>query len=107
MPLDGELQLLGRHADPVIDHRDERPAALLQSDGDAMRAGIDGILDQLLHGTRRPFDDLAGRDAVDQRGGQSAQNLVGRAHGVRSLRLPPLGKILAGEDLGFLDGGLV
>ena len=42
-PLDGERQLLAVHADAVVDHRDEGAAALLQDDGDAMRAGVDWL----------------------------------------------------------------
>ena len=44
----------------------KRAAALLQGDGDAVRAGVDGVLDQLLHRARRTLDHLARGDAVDQ-----------------------------------------
>ena len=73
VPLDRELQLVGRHADAVVDHRDEGAAALLQGDGDAVRAGIDRVLDQLLHGAGRTLDDLAGGDAVDQGRGKATR----------------------------------
>ena len=41
-------------------------------DGDAMGAGIDRVLDQLLDRTRRTLDHLARGDAVDQGRGQAA-----------------------------------
>ena len=71
VPLDRELQLLGRHADAVVDHRQEGAAAFLQGHGDAVRAGIDRVLDQLLHGAGRPLDHLAGGDLVDQVRGEA------------------------------------
>ena len=77
------------HADAVIDHREEGAAALLQGDGDAPRAGVDRVLDQLLHRAGRPLDHLAGGDAVDQVGRQAAQDGGSRAHGAASLRPPP------------------
>ena len=72
MALDGEASSSARHADAIVDHREEGAAALLQGDGDAARAGVDRILDQLLHRTGRPLDHLAGGDAVDQVAGQAA-----------------------------------
>ncbi len=69
VPLDREAQFFGRHADAVVDHRDEGAAAFLQGHGDAPRAGVERVLDQLLHGAGRPLDHLAGGDAVDQRRG--------------------------------------
>ena len=94
MPLDGELQFVGAHADAVVDHGDERAAALLQGDGDATGAGIEGVLDQLLHRTRRTLDDLACGDAVHQGCGKAAEER--RAHGAVSLRPPPCGRYACG-----------
>ena len=37
------------------------------STSDLRRAGVDRVLDQLLHDRRRPLDHLAGGDAVDER----------------------------------------
>jgi hypothetical protein len=78
VPLDRELQLLRRHADAVIDHGDERAAALLQGDRDATGTGVDGILDQLLHGAGGPLDHFTRGDAVDEGRGQAAQGRRGR-----------------------------
>ena len=63
--LDRQGQLVGRHADPVVGHRDQRPPARGHLDPDARRAGIDRVLDQLLDRRRRPLDHLAGSDPID------------------------------------------
>src|SRR5437762_11552099 len=80
MSLDGEPQLLRRHAAAVIDDRDEAAPAFLEGHRDALGGGIDGVLDQLLHRAGRPLDHLAGGDLVDQGGRKTAQ----RAHGAQS-----------------------
>ena len=69
VPLDGELQLLRRHADAVVDDGEEGAPALLEADADAAGTGIDRILHQLLHRARRTLDHFAGGDAVDERRG--------------------------------------
>ena len=76
VPLDREQHLVGRHAAAVVDHGDEGAAAFLQGHGDALRAGVDRVLDQLLDGAGRAFDHLAGGDLVDEIRGKSAE----RAH---------------------------
>jgi hypothetical protein len=62
---------LGR-GDPaaVVNHADQLTASVFDFDDDVGRAGIDRVLDQLLHDRRRPLDDLAGGDAVDQGDGK-------------------------------------
>ena len=45
--------------------RMQPPAAAVGQDLDAVRAGIERVLDQLLDHARRPLDHLAGGDAVD------------------------------------------
>ena len=60
------------HAAAVVGDRDQRAAAVVQRDLDAPRAGVDGVLDQLLDRRGRPLDHLAGGDAVDQIGRQEA-----------------------------------
>ena len=66
--LDREGELVAIHAMAVIGDGNQRAAAVAQGDVDAARAGIERILDQLLHDRGRPLDDLAGGDLVDQVG---------------------------------------
>ncbi len=66
MALDGEGQIILAHAGTIIADANELSAALFDLHADAARAGIQRILHQLLHGSRRPFDHLAGSDAIDQ-----------------------------------------
>ena len=63
--LDGQRQLVAAHALAVIGDGDQRLAAFPQRDVDARRAGIDRILDEFLDRRRRPLDDLAGGDTVN------------------------------------------
>ena len=55
-----EPSVVAIHAGAVIDHADRGDAAAPDEDLDFPRAGVDGILDQLLHHARRPLDDFAG-----------------------------------------------
>jgi hypothetical protein len=52
---------------PVVADHDERPSAVVEDDVDMPRTRVDRVLDQLLDGCGRAFDDLARRDAVDDR----------------------------------------
>ena len=70
--LDAERQIGARHAGAVVGHADEPPPAAVGDDLDARRAGVERVLDQLLHGARRALDHLAGGDAVDDVLGQLA-----------------------------------
>ena len=70
--LDGEREILGAHAAAVVDDADEPPPALLDGDVDARRAGVERVLDELLHGGGRTLDHLAGGDAVDEKGIETA-----------------------------------
>jgi hypothetical protein len=65
-----QRQVLRRDAVAVVDDADQRPPAVLHLDQDVGRAGVDRVLDQLLHDRRRPLDHLARGDAVDQGRGQ-------------------------------------
>ncbi len=67
---DRQGDFVGAHADAVVRDRDEAQAAVAQLDVDARGARVDGVLDQFLDAGRRPFDHLAGGDAVDQALGQ-------------------------------------
>ncbi len=64
MALDRQRQIFWRHADAVVRHPDQRLAAAPERDINLGRAGIDGVLDQLLDDTRRALDHLARGDAV-------------------------------------------
>ena len=66
MALDREREVLGVHAAAVVDDADQRPPARFDRDLDALRAGVERVLDELLDRRGRPLDDFAGGDAVDQ-----------------------------------------
>ncbi len=66
--LDGEREILRRHAATVVDDAQQPAPTGLDLHGDRARAGVDGVLDQFLHGRGRPLHHLAGGDAVDQHG---------------------------------------
>jgi len=83
--LDREVEIVRRHAASVIDDADQPPAAGLDRDLDGPRPGIDGVLDEFLHGRGRALHDLAGRDAVDEHGIEAADGGRGGGHG----HLPP------------------
>src|SRR6185437_14660206 len=57
-----EHGVVGAHAHAVVDDGDPVDAAAREPDLDVPRAGIERVLDELLHDRRRPLDDLAGRD---------------------------------------------
>ncbi len=67
-----EIEIGARHAGAVIGDADQPPPAAIGQNVDAARAGIERVLDQFLHHARRPFDHLAGGDAVDGRFGKLA-----------------------------------
>ncbi len=75
--LDGERQILGRHARSVIDDADEFAPAGGDGHRDGAGAGVDGVLDQFLHRRSRPLDHLASGDAVDQNGIETADGHAG------------------------------
>jgi hypothetical protein len=60
----------------VVAHADQADAAFLEIDVDAARAGIERVLDEFLHHRRRPFDDLARGDLVDEGVGKLADRHV-------------------------------
>jgi hypothetical protein len=64
--LDGQGQLLRRHAVAVVADREIAAPAVPQHRFDVAGARVEGVLQQLLEGGRRPLDHLAGGDAVDQ-----------------------------------------
>src|SRR3954447_13449332 len=50
----------------VVDDLDERDAAAGDTDPDACRSGVDGVLDQLFDNRDRSLDDLTGRDLANR-----------------------------------------
>ncbi len=68
MALDRQRQLVGAEPDAVVGDQDARKPAAVGLDLDPPRAGVDGVLDQLLDRARRPLDHLSGGDAADQLG---------------------------------------
>lgn len=66
MALDGQIEIFGAYANTVVDDADERAAAGFDGDIDAPRAGIERVLDKLLHHGGGPLDDLARGDAIDK-----------------------------------------
>jgi len=72
--LHAEVQVLGRHAVPVILDQHAADAALLQLHADLAGAGVEGVLHQLLHHGGRTLHHLAGGDAVGGGVGEEADH---------------------------------
>ncbi len=71
MALDGQRQLVAGEAIAVVGHQDASQTSAVGLDLKAGRAGVQGVLHQLLDRAGRPLDHLAGGDAVDQLHGQA------------------------------------
>ena len=71
VPLDSQLRVFTIHPDAVVFDRDEPFAAERDRDGDASRAGIHRVFDELLDHRRGALDHLPGGDLVGERGGQA------------------------------------
>ena len=65
VPLDGEREVVAGDAAAVVGHPGQRDAAGGGDHLDPPGAGVDRVLDELLHHARRPLDHLARGDAVD------------------------------------------
>ena len=61
-----ERQLGGGNSAAVVAHAREPHAARFDLDFDALRAGVEAVLDQLLDDGCGALDDLAGRDLIDE-----------------------------------------
>ena len=66
MPLEREPRVVGVHPAAVVRDREPPDPAPLDLHVDARRPGVEGVLDELLDDRRRPLDDLARGDLVDQ-----------------------------------------
>ena len=61
----GKRQFVRRNAAAVVDHFDAFGAAALEHDGDARRARVERVLDELFDDRLRAFDHFAGGDLAD------------------------------------------
>ena len=66
MALDRQFEVAALHAAAVVADPDQAQAAASDGNVDARRAGVDGVLDQLLDDACRTLDDLTRGDAVDE-----------------------------------------
>jgi len=73
-----ELRIGAAHARAVVADSNQALPAILDVDADRAGAGIECVLDQLLHHRRGPLDHLAGGDLVCDLGGQDRDR---RRHG--------------------------
>ena len=95
------VEIVRRHAAaPSSTTRISRRPPASMVDRDRRRAGIDGVLDEFLHGGGRPLHHLAGGDAVDE-------DRIEAADGHPSAHPTSLREILLGEDLALFHGRLV
>ncbi len=62
MGLVAQLQILPVHAAPVVQDSDAADTAALDVQVDAVRSGIDSIIEQFPDHRKRPVDNLAGRN---------------------------------------------
>ena len=67
MACERQVKLIGRDAVTVVANADQADSAVLDVDGEALRAGVESVLDELLDHGRRALDDLARSDLVDER----------------------------------------
>ena len=74
-----ERQLVRCHADAVVGDLDPLDAAAIQRHRDPGGAGVERVLDQLLHRCGRALDHLARGDAVHGRRGKEADARHDRA----------------------------
>ena len=72
MPEHREFEVFRPHAHAVIADPDQAAPTLLDQHIDAARAGINGVLDQLLHRRSRALDHLTGSDLVYEDGVETA-----------------------------------
>src|SRR5690606_27608131 len=66
VPGQRERQLVRLDARAVVAHADQPGAAVLDLDVDTPCAGVERVLDELLHDGRGPLDHLAGGDLIDE-----------------------------------------
>ena len=59
---EGQRQVIAREASAIVGDADEVQPAAHQVNANLSRAGVDGVLDQLLDHRGGPLDDLTGGD---------------------------------------------
>ena len=72
MALDREREIGLGHAGAIVANADQAAAAAVSEHIDPARPGIERVFDKLLDHARRALDDLARRNAVDDRFGELA-----------------------------------
>ncbi len=77
MPADRDRQLLLGNAAAIVAHAQQLDAAALDVDLDAVRTGVEAVLDELLDDRSRPLDHLAGGDLIDERAREDADGHEG------------------------------
>ena len=69
--LECQQRIVARHPRSVVPDLDPLLAAVFEEDLDRARAGVDGILDELLDSRCRPLDHFSGRDLIHELGGEN------------------------------------
>ena len=64
VPLEAEQGVVAAHAQAIVRHADEAASAGLDFDGEAARAGVEGIFDEFLDDAGRTLDHFARGDLV-------------------------------------------
>ena len=95
--VDGEREIGGAHAGAVVGNDDHAPSAAVAEHVDAARAGVDRVLDQLLHHARGTLHHLAGGDAVDDLFGELAD---GHGRNCSQFSLPKRPDLIDGTTVG-------
>jgi hypothetical protein len=80
----GQRQVIGGDALAIVQHPQELDPTLLQVDLDALRPGVQAILDQLLGHRGRTLDHLPGSDLIDQVRRQGQDSVAHHQMGAKS-----------------------
>ena len=107
---EAEQGVIAAHAEAVIGHAHEAPAAGLHFDGEAARAGVEGVLNEFLDHAGRALDHFAGGDLVGDVLGEQANAVhvetrenFRRREAEKQCESPPVGGLGALERQGELE----